>query len=122
LSGAKIIERHDSSNISHTIDEHEVSDNADSVEWYNPKQREIVSYILSCPDFKHTTKSVIEHFNPDREIALSRNEDDANRKVWYSVLQKLRTARKNIKKSHSGDWIDDRIGQEKEYVFESVNR
>lgn len=68
-------------------------------------------------EYKHTTKEVLENFNPGKDITLSRKEDDINRNVWYSVLQKLRTARKNIKKTESGNWKEERIGQEKEYRF-----
>ncbi|MDW7730822.1 MAG: hypothetical protein SCH66_00150 [Methanolobus sp.] len=129
LSGAKIIELKDQTRVlkeekcfngesSVKSDSVSITDAPKESVWYNPRSKEIFEYVKSQPNYRHTTKSVLVHFNPSQDITLSRREDDENRNIWYSVLQRLRRVRNNIMSEERGKWVEERVGQEKEYRFE----
>jgi hypothetical protein len=89
----------------------------DEKKWYNPKQKEVITFIRSRPQYRHTTKEILQNFNPGREINLSRHGDEANKNIWHSVLQKMKTARNRIEQTEHGKWIQERVGQEQIYTF-----
>lgn len=87
-----------------------------NIQLNNPSSRDIFNYIKSVPNYRHSTKSVLSHFNGDREIVLDRS-NDKNSKIWYSIHQKLGIIRKNIEREERGRWEEEKIGRNKEYVF-----
>lgn len=90
--------------------------NEENTKWYSPTSEEIKKFIRSSPDYRHTTRDILAYYNEGVDITLA-GKDEENRKVWYNVLQKLRPIHKMIEQNEKGEWIKERVGQGKEYIF-----
>lgn len=84
---------------------------------FAPKSsQEVFEFIKSLPNYEHSVKSLVSHFN-NREIELDRNNKELF-SYWYNIRLKAISARKRIEKVENGVWIEVRDGLGKKYRFE----
>lgn len=122
LSGGGTIESHstqlkllpteEATNTSKTIP------NPQDAEYYRPSTKEIMEYIKTLPQYRHSVKSVITHFN-QKEIELVR-KNELLYLYWFNIRQKLKNVRRKIEKIENGKWTEVRVSKGKEYYFEKI--
>jgi len=114
LSGGRIIEN-PIQMPDKSITEKKINSDGKEISYYRPTTKEIRSFILSKPQYRHSTNSIISYYN-EEPFVLNPDQPE-NRNTWYSVNGRMKRIQKSIEKTESGEWRETRIGKAKEYCF-----
>ncbi len=101
-----------------TVDTPKSTSETQNIAYYRPSTSETIEYIKTLPNYKHSVKSIISHFN-NQEIELDR-KNELLYLYWFNIRQKAKNARIKIEKNESGKWIEVRVSKGKEYRFEKT--